>query len=128
MTVEDKYLTVVERMHIDKVLQEIEIERNFVLIDEKAHQSLLIYMQGRKNADPIHYKITDENIKEAIDYMDNKEHILIPFDEYNLIQDKISQGEREPLEPPEYYYDYAANFDPEEDIHYDYDDGLELDI
>lgn len=71
--VSDKYLTVVDRMNIDRVL---------------------------------------------------KEHILIPFDEYNMIMAAIEEGKHEPIDPPEYYYDYAANFDPEEDIDYAYDDDL----
>ena len=84
-------------------------------------------MQGRRIQIPYIMKIMDENIKKAIDYVDSKEHILIPFDEYNLIQDKKSQREEGDTGalPIEYYYDYAGNFDQEEDIHYDYDDGLE---
>ena len=54
---------------------------------KRAHQKPCLYIcrDGRiQIPKKIHYKITDENIKEAIDYMDNKEHILMPFDEYNL--------------------------------------------
>lgn len=110
----DKYLSVSEKSFIDQVVYEIELERNLVLIDEDAHQELFFYLQQEKEKAPIpsHY-ITEESVKDAINYLDEKDHILMQYDLYQeMIARMHDDGSYDDYQNVDSYYideDYARD-------------------
>lgn len=69
-----------EKQLVDRLIQEIEIERNYVIPNEADYRMLIQDLEYQKFTG---HNISPNRIMNTIDRMDEKYHILMPYKEYS---------------------------------------------